>query len=399
MRDVLGNHLKDRLFHSVHWLNITLSLRRTSQKSINLERKSYLDCSSDTLCTRWEFGRVMYWLQTLRSWRRRTHRKSTRKDSMRKRWYFPKEKGDFIFPIVDGRINPLGGDQDLKTSTLIRQRLIRGESHLDFLGESERSLPPPHDSFSDAGEAMIIGSRDLSDPWTGFTQFTPLEEKPPDGYLWYGVRLTRKQLTSRPDHLWPELCEKMGKNAKLKERQKWSHEKTSTRYEEFISLTLRTRNSRRPSRMLARNWKQQWFPLCHARSARIIRIVGMVTCAPAVPSKLWRRIVVVVHPTKLKQNLRVFWKLMNLRDCVWEIQYRIIMKTMLQEKETIHYSITIWFINLFLCLKLWKPLQQKQQWKRNGKNWRKFRRGATVHFASLMDICHLKSAEFLEAHH
>ena len=34
----------------------------------------------------------------------------------------------------------------------------------------------------------------------------------------------------------------------------------------------------------------------------------------------------VVDPTKLKQNLRVFWKLMNLRDCVWEIQYRIILR-------------------------------------------------------------------------
>ena len=52
MKDVLGNHLKDRLFHLVHWLNITLSLRKTSRESINLERKSYLDCSSDTLCTR-----------------------------------------------------------------------------------------------------------------------------------------------------------------------------------------------------------------------------------------------------------------------------------------------------------------------------------------------------------
>ena len=67
---------------------------------------------------------------------------------------FPKEKGEFIFPIADGRIKPLGGDQDLKTSTLIRQRPIRGESHIDFLGESEGSLPPPQDSFPDAGEAI-----------------------------------------------------------------------------------------------------------------------------------------------------------------------------------------------------------------------------------------------------
>ena len=34
-----------------------------------------------------------------------------------------------------------------------------------------------------------------------------------------------KQLTSRPDHLWPELWKSMGKHAKLKEKQKWSEEK------------------------------------------------------------------------------------------------------------------------------------------------------------------------------
>ena len=60
----------------------------------------------------------------------------------------------------------------------------------------------------------IDGSRDVSDYWTGFTQLALLEEKPPDGYMWSGERLTRKRLTSRP-----------GKNAKLKEKQKWSHEK------------------------------------------------------------------------------------------------------------------------------------------------------------------------------
>ena len=143
---------------------------------------------------------------------------------------------------------------------MTRQRPIQGESDLDFLGESEGSLPPLQDSFPDAGEAIndlwsmsgnfknrhhveprvklyspreesflipvkyidvsrttrtnldvmqerliddnwnIDGSRDLSASWTGFTQFTPLEEKPPDGYMWSGWRLTRKQLTSRPDH-------------------------------------------------------------------------------------------------------------------------------------------------------------------------------------------------------
>ena len=66
---------------------------------------------------------------------------------------FPKQ-GEFIFPIADGRIKTPGGDQDLRTSTLVRQRPVRGESHADFQGESEWSLPPPHDSFPDAGEAI-----------------------------------------------------------------------------------------------------------------------------------------------------------------------------------------------------------------------------------------------------
>ena len=32
---------------------------------------------------------------------------------------------------------------------------------------------------------------------------------------------------------------------------------------------------------------------------------------------------------------------MNLRECIWEIRCRIIIKTILQEKERIHYSTTI----------------------------------------------------------
>ena len=47
---------------------------------------------------------------------------------------FPKENGKFIFPAADGPIKLSGGDQELRTRTLIRHRPIRGESHVDFLG-------------------------------------------------------------------------------------------------------------------------------------------------------------------------------------------------------------------------------------------------------------------------
>ena len=153
---------------------------------------------------------------------------------MRKRLYFP-NKENLFFPIADGRIKTPGGDQDLRTSTLVRHRPIQGESNIDFLGESEGSLPPPQDSLPDAGEAIndfwsmsrnftyrhhveprvklyspreesfpiplkyidvsrtthtnldvkqekciddywnIDGSRDVSDPWAGFAQFALLE--------------------------------------------------------------------------------------------------------------------------------------------------------------------------------------------------------------------------------
>ena len=49
---------------------------------------------------------------------------------------------------------------------------------------------------------------------------------------------------------------------------------------------------------------------------------------------------------------------MNPQECVWEIRYRIIMKTILQEKVKIHYSTITWF-TFFLCLKLSKKTGSK----------------------------------------
>ena len=72
---------------------------------------------------------------------------------------FPKKNGKFIFPVADGRITLSGGDQELRTSTLIREHPIRGESQRDFLGESEGSPTPlPPDSLPDAGEAINVFS-------------------------------------------------------------------------------------------------------------------------------------------------------------------------------------------------------------------------------------------------
>ena len=126
----------------------------------------------------------------------------------------------------------------------------------------------------------------------------------------------------------------MGKHATLKEKQRWSNEK------------LHLENDRKLRGIYFIDPEDTEFK----ETIKNTREKLETSVAPAMPCEILK-IVGVVHPTKFKQNLRVFWKLMNPQECAWEIRYRIIMKTILQEKETIHYSITIWFTNLFLCLK------------------------------------------------
>ena len=232
---------------------------------------------------------------------------------------------------------------------MIRERPIRGESQRDFFRESEGSPPPPpQHSLPDGGEAIndfwsmsgsfiyrhhveprvklyspreesfpiplkyidvsrtthtnldvkqekriddywnIDGSRDLSDLWTGFTQLTPLEEKAPDGYMWSGERLTRKQLTSRPDHLWPELWKSMGKHAKLKEKQKWSHEKlhldNARKLRGIYFIDPEDKEFKETIKIARKNLYHRWLLLCPAKLLR--RIVGLVHPKNQIKTKL-----------------------------------------------------------------------------------------------------------------
>ena len=69
-------------------------------------------------------------------------------------------------------------------------------------------------------------NKELSDAWTVFTRFILLNERTPDGYTWSGERLTRKQTTSRPDNVRPDMWKHMSDASKKKAKQKWAIEKT-----------------------------------------------------------------------------------------------------------------------------------------------------------------------------
>ena len=118
MRDVSGNHLKDRLFRLVHCLSVTQKLRKTSQESSSLERKSYLDCSSVTHCARGRIWKGDILVADLEELETMDASEIYSKRLNAKEVIFHKQ-GEFIFLFADGRIKTLGGDQDLRTSTLL----------------------------------------------------------------------------------------------------------------------------------------------------------------------------------------------------------------------------------------------------------------------------------------
>ena len=71
----------------------------------------------------------------------------------------------------------------------------------------------------------VDGERELSDAWTGFTRFVLLNESHMMDTHGLDVRLARKQTTSRPDDVWPDMRTRMSDVAKKNAKQRWAIEK------------------------------------------------------------------------------------------------------------------------------------------------------------------------------
>ena len=165
-------------------------------------------------------------------------------------------------PVADGAVQLSGGDQVFRKSTLIRDQPDRGEECRDDLqGESDGSQPmvtgdskvrndrwsiegtylhrhhveprvtvcvpkeesspvPPRHAPRGQENNIPLGTccrkaeeiddwimdddRNLSEPWTGFTQPTSMKNLLTDT-CGPGRQLAKIQATTRPDHSWPEL--------------------------------------------------------------------------------------------------------------------------------------------------------------------------------------------------
>ena len=87
-------------------------------------------------------------------------------------------------------------------------------THLDVVQERR---------IDDYGNVDV--DRNLSDPWTGFTKFTSLNEKPPKGFMWSMRGLQKSKQSPDLIILWPGIRTGMSKTAQQKEKQEWAIEK------------------------------------------------------------------------------------------------------------------------------------------------------------------------------
>ena len=222
--------------------------------------------------------------------------------------------------------------------------------------------------------------------------------------MWSGERLTKRQATSRPDHLWPELWTKLGRNAKLREKQKWSIEKP------------KLDNARRLRGIYFIDPKDKEFK----ETIRNARKKLVTPLAPATPCKTCKESKKGEIRSKTNDFKTKF-------ACILEASKytRLCMEESLPnyhedhiagrgDNSLQHYNLVHKFILMPQAMKIptakaavdkeWEKLEKIPAWdvtKVRSKSEvidEARTKGAKVHFASFMDIWRLKNAE-LEAKH
>ena len=191
------------------------------------------------------------------------------------------------------------------------------------------------------------------------------------------------------------VCKHLSDASKRKEKRKWAIEKprldNARRLRGIFFSEPDDEEFKRVIKMLVESWKFRCQQQC---------LVKLSTGKP------------VALLDNTRRNMLVLLKPTNLWEYAWKGLRARTMQITSQGEAWIHWVTKILCTNLFLCLKPWKYQMQRQQCRSNGENWREYRpawqltkvknkndvitearNGHTVHFASLMDLCHLKNSE------
>ena len=222
--------------------------------------------------------------------------------------------------------------------------------------------------------------------------------------MWSGCRLTKRQAISRPDHLWPELWRGVARNAELREKHNWAFEKP------------KLDDARRLRGIYFIDPEDKEFKDTIRNAGRKLE----TPMAPAMPCKTCKK---SKHgETRSKTN-----DFRSKFACILEASEstRMRMEESLPnyhedhvagnvDNSLQHYNLVHKFILMPQAMKIpaakaavdkeWEKLEKISAWNLTKVRSKKQvisearTKGIKVHFASLMDICHLKKAEF-EAKH
>ena len=197
-----------------------------------------------------------------KNWKSRSKKRKTN-------WW--QEEDEFIFPVEDGTVKLSGRDYEFPEPTLRLKHTVKSEDSTRWTGRVSTVKPsddaedradfwsihgdfiyrhhneprvqlyvPKEEPFpipltyidvtrSISTDLDVLQEKRIDDFWNvdsnrhlldsrrSFTKFTLLKEQRAKGYMWSGEKLTNIQLTTRPDHVWPEVWTKIGKAGQNRE--------------------------------------------------------------------------------------------------------------------------------------------------------------------------------------
>ena len=200
-------------------------------------------------------------------------------------------------------------------------------------------------------------------------------------------------MTSRQDHLWPELWEKMGQNAKLKEKQKWSHEKLHLdNARKLRGVYFIDPEDKEFKETIKNALKKLETPVALAMPCKILK--NNNNCGSGASNKGKTKLACILQAGE-STRLRMGESLLNHQED------HIAGKG---DNSLQHYTL----VHKFSYASSYENSRSKGSSEQRMGKLEKFsawnltkvrsKKGAKVHFASLMDICNLENAE-LEAKH
>ena len=251
----------------------------------------------------------------------------------------------------------------------------------------------------------VDGERELSDAWTGFTRFMLLNERPPNGYAWSGVGDLRGNKQPQDPTMYGRICGSiclMQRKAK-QNKSGLSRNRSSIIPDNYVvssSVNLRMKNSDTLSKNARRKLE---VPMPAAMPCKTLINSRGETCRSIGKSKTKYACFVDAD----------FCTRPRLEGAGHKPhQDHITAKGM---NPLNHYSLVHEFIPMPQALKIpkaktavetvWEKLEKIPAWQltkvRNKKEVIAEARTKVrkVHFASLMDLCHLKNSELEPQYH